>query len=594
MEKRSAALLFAGTIILYSLYFIWDNGSLFFPLNLTSIYFSKALFIAVNSLAIISAVILFFAYVNYRKKNPVKKQKKKGGVNYYLIITIAAIFILIGFSNPGHAVIITMAGLIVFGLISKKLKSKQFYAVAFIFIILISACAYFFVISAIKSGWPGTDEVAFNYYAAYLFLHGVNPYTTSMQPILKEYNISATHTLDGLGVYKYDYPSLSFLMLSFMPLIGQYQPLVLEAMLVLLIVFVSFFLYHKSNYDKVALIPIMAFIFVQYSIIGAASQFIAVSVFLLLAYTERKNTILSGIFIGLSISINQLSWFAIPFFLVLALREKGLKDLITLLAISVVVFLLFNGYFIMLAPRSFFNDILSVFSSPALIPAGPNIALVLIRVYPVAFWCISAIAILVLAAMLILFYLYTSTLRPLLALVPAFIFFLAWRNLTFYAIPYIAILIVICCSAESGPADLFKSKIPIIAILLSLIIIISVVLVYAHAIYLKENTLSISSITLGQPLSNITSSNSIQPVILNVTNNGNSVENVSILIINKIPPTYTFVLSPSLKGIPPHVTQSYGLNLSFVPVANTTNKSVYAIVFSKNYIVSSSTSPGIK
>jgi len=31
--------------------------------------------------------------------------------------------------------------------------------------------------------WNGVDELAANYYSAYLTLHGINPYISSMQPI---------------------------------------------------------------------------------------------------------------------------------------------------------------------------------------------------------------------------------------------------------------------------------------------------------------------------------------------------------------------------------------------------------------------------
>jgi uncharacterized membrane protein len=60
----------------------------------------------------------------------------------------------------------------------------------------------------------GTDEVAFDQYAAQLFLHGANPYVHSMAPAFSLFHVSPngyTFRLTGQPVTSLSYPALSFL-----------------------------------------------------------------------------------------------------------------------------------------------------------------------------------------------------------------------------------------------------------------------------------------------------------------------------------------------------------------------------------------------
>ena len=60
-----------------------------------------------------------------------------------------------------------------------------------------------------------TDEVAFDQYAAFLLVHGNNPYVHSMAPAVGLYHLSPnnyTFHLDGTPVTTLSYPSLSFLL----------------------------------------------------------------------------------------------------------------------------------------------------------------------------------------------------------------------------------------------------------------------------------------------------------------------------------------------------------------------------------------------
>ena len=59
----------------------------------------------------------------------------------------------------------------------------------------------------------GTDEIAFDQYAAQLALHGINPYLHSMAPAFPLFHVSPngyTFRLNGQPVTTLSYPALSF------------------------------------------------------------------------------------------------------------------------------------------------------------------------------------------------------------------------------------------------------------------------------------------------------------------------------------------------------------------------------------------------
>ncbi len=88
---------------------------------------------------------------------------------------------------------------------------------ALVFITVVLALAGFIVWSILQittSPGYGTDEVAFDQYAAQLLIHGMNPYTHSMAPAFALFHVSPngyTFLLDGQPVTSLSYPALSFL-----------------------------------------------------------------------------------------------------------------------------------------------------------------------------------------------------------------------------------------------------------------------------------------------------------------------------------------------------------------------------------------------
>ena len=172
----------------------------------------------------------------------------------------------------------------------------------------------------------GTDEIAFNEYAARLLQHGANPYTHSMQPAFDLFRVSPngfTLRLDGTPVETFSYPSLSFL--PYLPLLvlgltSQVGILVN----ILLWVAVGAELYFLMP-EKARMLIAPAFSIAAYTgfAVGGVTDplylvFLIPSVrYLYLFNTSPKWTrLISPIGLGLALAVKQTPWVIAPFLVV--------------------------------------------------------------------------------------------------------------------------------------------------------------------------------------------------------------------------------------------------------------------------------------
>ena len=80
--------------------------------------------------------------------------------------------------------------------------------------VVVGAFVVWGVLQVITAPGYGTDEIAFDQYAAQLVLHGMNPYVHSMAPAFSLFHVSPdgyTFLLNGQPVTSLSYPALSFL-----------------------------------------------------------------------------------------------------------------------------------------------------------------------------------------------------------------------------------------------------------------------------------------------------------------------------------------------------------------------------------------------
>ncbi|MDE1846331.1 MAG: hypothetical protein KGH53_03575 [Candidatus Micrarchaeota archaeon] len=470
-------------------------------------------------------------------------------------------------------------------------KEYGWYAYAILGALAIAFAAYavMYIINTVQ--WNGVDEVAFNYYAAYLFVHGQNPYTTSMQPIVALHNIQPTVQLDGTYEFAYDYPAMSFLPFIILPLLGITNFLSFTYLTIFFAIFAALVLYRNSNLNRHLLIPIAVWLIASYALVGVASQYLAVPVFILLAYLYRARPVLFGVFMGLGASTIQLTWFAIPFLLVLIYKEKGMKFVARSAATALGVFALINAYFVLLDPVAIKN-IFGLFGLTKLPFYGTNIMQFIVAFYSLPYWYSAFISILFFLVMLALFYFYTNTLKPLIAIVPIAIFFFSWRNITIYGLPFIPILLAIYYwSDRHKHRDMLKDRSYMIGALGAFVFIGLVVAVVAHGLYLNSHSLKIQNVF---PIISVQSSSyysagtqfGLIGLKASVNNSFDSQQNLSFYIVSRSPYGEQYFLSQNLNKSAAHSLSNYTLNYPLQLIGQSTQIEVF--VFSKDYISSRS------
>ena len=169
----------------------------------------------------------------------------------------------------------------------------------------------------------GTDEIAFNEYAARLLQHGQNPYQNSMQPAFDLFRVSPngfTLRLDGTPVDTFSYPSLSFL--TYLPLLlmgFQTQVGVLTNVALWAIVgFEMYLLAPRRNRSYVpAIFSIAAY--TGFAVGGVTDPLYLVFLIPSIRYLYQFDTAnrvvkwISPIGLGLAIAVKQTPWILAPF-----------------------------------------------------------------------------------------------------------------------------------------------------------------------------------------------------------------------------------------------------------------------------------------
>ncbi len=187
--------------------------------------------------------------------------------------------------------------------------------------------------------------------------------------------------------------------------------------------------------------------------------------FLLLAWVlPRRHLWLSALFMGIAITIKQVAWFFIPFYLILVFRTMGLKRLLPVLAIVFGVFLVINVPFIASDPKLWITSILAPMTDN-LFPLGVGIiTLVTGGFLEIQSPLIFSVLELFIAALAIIWYFrycprYPHT-GPLLAVLPLFF---AWRSLWpyfFYADVIILAAVIINEYGAKSPEQLSAALAP--------------------------------------------------------------------------------------------------------------------------------------
>ena len=169
---------------------------------------------------------------------------------------------------------------------------------------------------------------------------------------------------------------------------------------------------------------------------------IVVAIYFALPFKWRKHLLLSALFMGLAISMKQLAWFFLIFYIILILRTMGLRKLLGVMVIIAGVFLAINLPFILNDPKLWITSIFAPVTDN-LFQLGVGIVSFvtagIIEIQSPLIFAVMEITILVCA---VIWYLYYCPRYPYTGLILALIpLFFAWRSLPAYFL-YVDIIIL--------------------------------------------------------------------------------------------------------------------------------------------------------
>lgn len=234
----------------------------------------------------------------------------------------------------------------------------------------------------------GTDESAFDQFAAQLVSHGHNPYTTSMAPSFNLFHVSPngyTFRLDGSPVTQLSYPALSFLLYVPFLLLGWSSQLAIgiNVLAWALAVTLSYWLLPRSV-KPLAIVLGSLGIYTGFAVGGVTDAlyvpFLVLAVYQWDRALERKgwHQWILPVAMGIALAIKQTPWFILPFLLAglyLEAKQRGWTKSDSLGGVwgyvwrTGVVFLVPNAFFIVASPSAWLRGVVTPMFGNA-VPAG--------------------------------------------------------------------------------------------------------------------------------------------------------------------------------------------------------------------------------
>jgi len=317
----------------------------------------------------------------------------------------------------------------------------------------------------------GTDEVAFDQYAAQLLLHGVNPYVHSMAHAFSLFHVSPngyTFRLTGQPVTTLSYPALSFLV---------YVPFLAVGWSTQLAVWVNVAAWALGIALAFALLPreVRALtlvlgslgIYVNYAVGGVTDALFvplligAVYKWDRFAYTRGPLAWRGPVLLGLAMAVKQTPWLVLPFLaggIAMEVRARAgwrtsLRTTGRYLAITAGAFLLPNVVFIGANPRAWLSGVLTPVASHA-VPAGQGLV-GLSLFLGVGGGSLATYTLTLVVVFCALFGVYLATyptLRAWAVVCPAIVLFFSARSFGSYLVTLVPVAIVGACTLSPSAA----------------------------------------------------------------------------------------------------------------------------------------------
>jgi len=321
------------------------------------------------------------------------------------------------------------------------------------------------VLQIINAPGYGTDEIAFNQYAAQLAAHGLNPYTHSMAAALSQFHVSPngyTFLLDGTAVTSLSYPALSFLFyVPFVALGWTTQTAVVLNLVAWALGIVVTFVLLPRSLRPIALVLGSLGIYTSYAVGGVTDAvFVPLLVGAVFKWdrfaTERGLSTWRGpLLLGLAMAVKQTPWLILPFLAAgICIEgfhfERSIRRGVHYVLIALGAFLIPNIVFIIASPWAWWSGVLTPLRSQT-VPAGQG--LVELTLFEgLGGGSLAAYSVTLVVVLLGLFAIFVSTypvLKSLAVVLPAIVLYFAARSFGSYLVTLLPAALVAATSVRS-------------------------------------------------------------------------------------------------------------------------------------------------
>lgn len=312
----------------------------------------------------------------------------------------------------------------------------------------------------------GTDEAAFDQFAAQLASHEHNPYTVSMAPSFNQFHVSPdgfTFGLNGSPVTQLSYPALSFLLYVPFLLAGWSSQLAIGINVMAWAVAIAIGFWLLPRAVKPLAIVLGSFGVYTGFAVGGVTDALYVP-FLVLAVYQWDRAMertgwrrwISPVAMGLAMSVKQTPSFVLPFLLVGLYLEAKHRGWTASRAGQVVwdyvwrtgvVFLIPNVVFIVASPSAWFRGVMTPMLGNA-VPAGQG-WVALSNFLGLGGGSVETYTILVVAVFICSLTLFTLTYprsKPIAVLLPSLVLFFSERSFASYLVMLLLPALVAACS----------------------------------------------------------------------------------------------------------------------------------------------------
>ncbi|HEX3705542.1 MAG TPA: hypothetical protein VHV76_02835 [Mycobacteriales bacterium] len=329
----------------------------------------------------------------------------------------------------------------------------------------------------------GTDEIAFDQYAAMLALHGHNPYLHSMSPAFPMFHVSPngyTFHLDGSPVTALSYPALSFLVyVPFLALGLHSQLAVIVNLASWLVATVLVFLFLPRRMAPLAIVIGGLAIYVTNAVGGVTD---AMFVPLLVVAAFKWDRFAEGswwryasgpVALGLAMSVKQTPWLVLPLVLAALWRtaaaghgwRRGSLVPARYTCLCLGTFLLPNVPYIVTSPSAWWSHITTPLASNV-VPAGQGLVSLSLYLHVGGGdlrWY-GALSIVLLVAFVVAILIGPASLMRLSFLLPSVVLFFASRSFGNYLTALVPAAIVAVVTASNSQASANRERLPSVRI----------------------------------------------------------------------------------------------------------------------------------